>query len=122
MSEASGLEGSAKAALIVRLLQMLDPRQRLAVALGWSITLISLVLAAATGLWTVSATRNAIEAEIGQLYSSHARRLIETIDANLAGRRQWIAATGRLLGASPTAFSGTIRRGSGRLERGFARD
>ncbi len=75
----------------------LDPRASLAAAIGWTICGLMLVIAAITGIVTVRAASRAIEREIGQLYAGHARRLIDTIDANLAGRRQWISIAGRML-------------------------
>lgn len=60
---------------------------------------MSLLIAAVVGLWTMGEARRAIEGEIGLVYASHAQRLTETIDANLAGRRQWVAASATLMGA-----------------------
>lgn len=77
-----------------------DPRYSLAAAIGWSICVLMLGIAAVTGLVTMRAVRDAIEKEIGQLYAGHAQRLIDTIDANLAGRRQWVSVTGRLIALS----------------------
>ncbi|HRE22044.1 MAG TPA: HAMP domain-containing protein, partial [Rhabdaerophilum sp.] len=74
-----------------------DPRRSLAAAIGWTICGLMLVIAAITGIVTMRAASRAVEREIGQLYAGHARRLIDTIDANLAGRRQWIAIAGRML-------------------------
>jgi len=78
----------------------LDPRRSLAAAIGWTIGLLMLIIAALTGYATMRTARAAIEREIGQLYAGHAQRLIDTIDANLAGRRQWVAVTGRLIALS----------------------
>lgn len=74
-----------------------DPRRSLAAAIGWTICGLMLVIAVITGIVTVRAASRAVEREIGQLYAGHARRLIDTIDANLAGRRQWVSIAGRML-------------------------
>lgn len=87
-----------------------DPRYSLAAAIGWSICVLMLGIAALTGVVTMRAARSAIEKEIGQLYAGHAQRLIDTIDANLAGRRQWVSVTGRLIALSGDA-SGMVRPG-----------
>jgi signal transduction histidine kinase len=83
----------------LRLLAALDPRRRVAAAIGWAIGAVSLVVAAVVGAWTMGEARRAIEGEIGLVYAAHAQRLVETIDANLAGRRQWVAASATLMGA-----------------------
>jgi signal transduction histidine kinase len=95
-------------------LAALDPRLSLAAAIGWTIAVLMLLFAAITGLVTVRAAGQAIEREIGQLYAGHARRLIDTIDANLAGRRQWVAITGRLIalrGTGPSVDVGIVPPG-----------
>ena len=89
----------------------LDPRYSLAAAIGWSIGVLMLLIAAITGLLTMRAARGAIEREIGQLYVGHAQRLIDTIDANLAGRRQWVSITGRLIALSGEANPAVVRAG-----------
>lgn len=75
---------------------------------------MSLIVAAVVGLWTMGEARQAIEREIGLVYASHAQRLAETIDANLAGRRQWVAASATLMGARvgalPQADAGQVLR------------
>lgn len=81
-----------------RLLRMVDPRLSLAAAIAWSIVGLMLGVATLTGLIAMRTSRAALEREIGQLYAGHAQRLIDTIDANLAGRRQWVAAAGRFIG------------------------
>ena len=81
-----------------RVLRALDPRLRLAAAVGWSIALVSLAMALLVGFWTMREAREALEREIGQLYATHAQRLIDTIDTNLAGRREWVAASATLIG------------------------
>ncbi len=83
-----------------------NPRRSLAAATGWSIAALSLVAAIASGIVTGLAARSAIEREIGLFFAAHAQRLTDTIDANLAGRRQWIAATARVMG--PASLSWTI--------------
>ncbi|MDK9698427.1 MAG: cache domain-containing protein, partial [Siculibacillus sp.] len=92
----------------------LDPRRRIAAAVGWSIGAVSLIVAALVGAWTMGEARRAIETEIGLVYASHAQRLAETIDANLAGRRQWVAASATLMGARigalPQADAGQVLR------------
>jgi signal transduction histidine kinase len=89
-----------------RLLRALDPRLRLAAAVGWSIALVSLAVALFVGLLTMREAREALEREIGQLYATHAQRLIDTIDTNLAGRREWIAASAKLIGFRDGDLSG----------------
>jgi signal transduction histidine kinase/flavin-binding protein dodecin len=85
-----------------------------AAAVGWSIGAVSLVVAAVVGIWTMEEARRAIEGEIGLVYASHAQRLAETIDVNLAGRRQWVAASATLMGARigalPQADAGQVLR------------
>ncbi|KAF0232132.1 MAG: hypothetical protein FD175_327 [Beijerinckiaceae bacterium] len=92
-------------------LHALDPRYSLAAAIGWSICALMLVIAAITGLLTMRATRTAIQQEIGQLYAGHAQRLIDTIDANLAGRRQWVSIAGRLIALSSEPGPVSVRPG-----------
>lgn len=82
----------------LRILIALNPRRRLAAAIGWSIVAVSLLAAAASGIWTMREARQAVEREIGLLHSAHAQRLIDTIDANLAGRREWVAASATFMG------------------------
>lgn len=89
-------------------LRALDPRRSLAAAIGWTICVLMLVIAAITGVVTVRAASHAIQREIGQLYAGHARRLIDTIDANLAGRRQWVSIAGRMLALPGGAGGATI--------------
>jgi len=85
-----------------------------AAAVGWAIAAVSLIVAAVVGLWTMGEARRAIETEIGLVYAAHAQRLAETIDANLAGRRQWVAASATLMGARigalPQADAGQVLR------------
>lgn len=88
-----------------------DPRYSLAAAIGWSVCVLMLLIAAITGLLTMRAARAAIQREIGQLYAGHAQRLIDTIDANLAGRRQWVSITGRLIALSGEANPSVVRAG-----------
>ena len=85
----------AKATMLA--LRALDPCTSLAAAIGWTVCALMVMIAALTGFLTMRAARGAIQQEIGQLYAGHAQRLIDTIDANLAGRRQWVAITGRLI-------------------------
>lgn len=86
----------------------------MAAAVGWSIGAVSLIVAAVVGLWTMDEARRAIETEVGLVYAAHAQRLAETIDANLAGRRQWVAASATLMGARigalPQADAGQVLR------------
>lgn len=89
-----------------RLLRMLNPRLRLAAAVGWSIALVSLAVALFVGFWTMGEARDALEREIGQIYATHAQRLIDTIDTNLAGRREWVAASAMLIGVRDGALAG----------------
>lgn len=89
----------------------LDPRYSLAAAIGWSICALMLATAAITGFLTMRAARGAIQLEIGQLYAGHAQRLIDTIDANLAGRRQWVSVAGRLIALSGGKDPATVRPG-----------
>lgn len=88
-----------------------DPRRSLAAAIGWTICGLMLVIAAITGIVTVRAASRAIEREIGQLYAGHARRLIDTIDANLAGRRQWVSIAGRMLAIPGDVREATVNPG-----------
>lgn len=83
----------------LRLLRAFDPRRRLAAAVGWAIGALSLLVAVVVGLWIMSEARRAIEEEVGLVYAAQAQRLADTIDTNLAGRRQWIAASATLMGA-----------------------
>ncbi|MGQ9368252.1 histidine kinase [Azospirillum sp. ST 5-10] len=85
-------------AALARLGSAVDPRRRLAAAVGWSTALVSLAVALAVGSWTMRDARQALEREIGLLYAAHAQRLIDTIDTNLAGRREWVAASAALIG------------------------
>ena len=101
-----GWRGAYRAAF-----RSLDPRASLAASVGWSICVLSLVLAALTGMFTMRAARHAVEREIGQLYAAHAQRLIDTIDANLAGRRNWVATTGRLIGLTTSTESESLKTG-----------
>lgn len=96
--------------VFVRILRALDPRLRLAAAVGWSIALVSLAVALVVGLLTMREARDALEREIGQLYATHAQRLIDTIDTNLAGRRDWIAASAKLVGFRDGDLSGPDRQ------------
>lgn len=89
-----------------RLLRALDPRWRLAAAVGWAIALVSLVVALFVGFWTMRDAREALEREIGLLYATHAQRLIDTIDTNLAGRREWVAASATLIGVRDGDLAG----------------
>lgn len=89
-----------------RLLRALDPRWRLAAAIGWSIALVSLAVALFVGFWTMRDARDALEREIGLLYATHAQRLIDTIDTNLAGRREWVAASATLIGVRDGDLAG----------------
>ncbi|MFD1627437.1 histidine kinase [Azospirillum griseum] len=89
-----------------RVLRALDPRWRLAAAIGWSIALVSLAVALFVGFWTMRDARTALEREIGLLYATHAQRLIDTIDTNLAGRREWVAASATLIGVRDGALGG----------------
>lgn len=89
-----------------RALRMLNPRLRLAAAVGWSIALVSLAVALFVGFWTMGEARDALEREIGQIYATHAQRLIDTIDTNLAGRREWVAASAMLIGVRDGALAG----------------
>ena len=89
-----------------RVLRALDPRLRLAAAVGWSIALVSLAMALLVGFWTMREAREALEREIGQLYATHAQRLIDTIDTNLAGRREWVAASATLIGVRDGDLTG----------------
>lgn len=88
-----------------------DPRYSLAAAIGWTVCALMILIAAVTGLVTMRAARSAIEREIGSLYGEHARRLIDSIDANLAGRSQWVAVTGRLIALSGNADNASMRKG-----------
>ncbi|SMH34854.1 sensor histidine kinase [Azospirillum agricola] len=88
------------------LLRSVDPRWRLAAAIGWSIALVSLAVALFVGFWTMREARQALEREIGQLYATHAQRLIDTIDTNLAGRREWVAASATLIGVREGGLAG----------------
>ena len=76
----------AKATMLA--LRALDPCTSLAAAIGWTVCALMVMIAALTGFLTMRAARGAIQQEIGQLYAGHAQRLIDTIDANLAGRRR----------------------------------
>ncbi|QCG89005.1 HAMP domain-containing protein [Azospirillum sp. TSH100] len=96
--------------VFVRIMRELDPRLRLAAAVGWSIALVSLAVALVVGLLTMREAREALEREIGQLYATHAQRLIDTIDTNLAGRRDWIAASAKLVGFRDGDLSGPDRQ------------
>lgn len=90
-----------------RLLRAFDPRWRLAAAVGWSIALVSLAVALFVGFWTMREARDALEREIGLLYATHAQRLIDTIDTNLAGRREWVAASATLIGVREGGLAGS---------------
>ena len=90
------------------LLRSVDPRWRLAAAVGWSIALVSLAVALFVGFWTMREARQALEREIGQLYATHAQRLIDTIDTNLAGRREWVAASATLIGVRDGGAGGAL--------------
>lgn len=92
-------------------LRPLDPRASLAAAIGWTVCALMLVIATLTGFLTMHAARGAIQQEIGQLYAGHAQRLIDTIDANLAGRRQWVAITGRLIALDAGSTPLVVRPG-----------
>jgi signal transduction histidine kinase len=87
-----------------------NPRWSLAAATGWSIAAVTLAAALLSGIWTGLAARAAIEREIGLFFAAHAQRLVDTIDANLAGRRQWIAATARVMGAASLTWVPETRR------------
>lgn len=98
--------GSTRRRGVPRLLRALDPRWRLAASVGWSIALVSLAVALFVGFWTMREARQALEREIGLLYATHAQRLIDTIDTNLAGRREWVAASATLIGARRGGLAG----------------
>lgn len=96
----------AAAPPIRRWLRAIDPRWRLAAAVGWAMALVSLAMALFVGLWTMREAREALEREIGLLYATHAQRLIDTIDTNLTGRREWVAASASLIGVREGALAG----------------
>ena len=104
-------DGAARGTPLKAALRALDPRVSLAAAIGWTVCALMLVIAAVTGFFTMRAARGAIQQEIGQLYAGHAQRLIDTIDANLAGRRQWVAITGRLIALDTTTQPFQVRPG-----------
>ncbi|MBI3575524.1 MAG: cache domain-containing protein, partial [Gammaproteobacteria bacterium] len=82
----------------MRLLRYLDPRRSLAVAVGWLVVALSLVVALVAGLWLGEMARTSLLQQHGRQLALTTDQLAAELDQALASRLQSVRAAATLLG------------------------
>lgn len=94
---------------MLRLVRHLDPRRSLAVAVGWLVIALSLVLALVAGVWLGALARSGLLQQHQQALASTADQLAAELDQALASRRQAIAAVADILGVDVGSDTPRVR-------------
>jgi signal transduction histidine kinase len=75
------------------LMDRLDPRRSLGAAVGWALTVITLVAATIASVSFAVIARDRIEEQIGAIFRQYATQISNELDINLYAKLQWISAT-----------------------------
>ncbi len=75
----------------------LDPRRSLGAAVGWAVSLITVIAATAASLWVASIAESRIQGEVGMIFRQYATQISNELDINLYTKLQWIAATANVV-------------------------
>jgi signal transduction histidine kinase len=70
--------------ILDRLRDTLDPRLRLTARIGWTFTLLTVLLSVVAGLYIGEISQRTIEREVGAFYASRAQHVADSIDFRIA--------------------------------------